>query len=139
MSAGGRLLLDRRDEALAAIECVPKWLRAEVRDLIEREHRAADTLARANAELRERIRSAIHRAADSYLTAPFRAVTDRTRWAGALWQYLERRYESFGLERRPCERVIRAALRKWTPPNGCSSRLWQAALDNHGGHDGRVK
>lgn len=96
---------------------------ALVQEGIQAEQRRAtalETLQAANSERSEPVRRAVHRAADRLLTEPRRRVTARRQWTGMLWQWLwlPERYKELGFERRPCKRVIRAALKDWTPPNG---------------------
>jgi hypothetical protein len=71
----------------------------------------------------EQIRVAILRAADEALTPAVRGSVSRRQWAGVVWNWMRLRCKSVGLERRPCPRVIRATLKKWTPPNGESFGL----------------
>lgn len=119
MSAG-RLPLERREELLAEIQRgrLPAWARDAVHELVAGEYRSIAALAGANSERQAQVRAGIHRAADRHLTEPMRRITRPRSWTGALWLYLERRYADFGLERRPCKRVVREALKEWTPPIG---------------------
>jgi hypothetical protein len=138
MSAG-RLLVDRQGEIVAAIEGgrVPAWAKAVVRELIERECRSIAVLDEANAERSAEVHAGIHRAADRFLPALITRGAQPRSWAGALWSYLERRYALFGLERRPCRRVVGEAIKKWAPPSGGTCESGYCGADNgrqHGGN-----
>lgn len=113
-------LFDRADELLAAIRRgrVPMQHRAGLALLVQNGRSSRAALAGANAERRARVHAGIHRAADRFLPAHIARGTPARFWAGLLRGCLERRHEAFGLERWPCMRVVRAALKHWTPPSG---------------------
>jgi hypothetical protein len=120
-------LLARLDVLIASCTA-PSTRDDDLRAALERDAKRYGGLARWNAEHPAAIHAGIHRAADKFLTEPFRSVTDEHRWAGSLWQHLGRRYADYGLERRPCRRVVKEALDAWeplrnvAPPYGCSSK-----------------
>lgn len=129
MSAPAARLREELPELIARLErfaCVEPRL---VPPLVEylRESLAADdsrlkALADANAERSKAVRAAIRKAADKLLQEPVRRTQPRRMQSGMLWQWLgvSQRYLLYGLDGRPCRRVVREALKEWTPPNGDS-------------------
>lgn len=96
------------------------WLPQFVASALQREEDRRATLKQANADKSAEIKAAIRSAADKRFAGRAGEIIPRREWTGALWQWLGIRYQHFGLERRPCKRVIRKALNEWTPPIGHS-------------------
>lgn len=113
MSAAGHLLT-RLDELLEAAP--PSALDADLRRVVRAHEARAAGLAQANARRKAAppVQAAVHRAADLFLTPAYRSrVTDRSRWATDLWQWLVRGHVKVGLERQPCIETVDAALVTW--------------------------
>lgn len=98
------------------------WLAQRVRALLELEERRMAHLQGANTERAEQTRLVhqdIRRAADEALTPRTRAFEHPCHYPALLatWLALGNRWERFDdLNSPPSIRVVRAALREWTPP-----------------------
>jgi hypothetical protein len=118
------ILIKRQDEVLRAIRScrMPPELRGPLLAWVPASLSAAiqgtANLRQVNMEKSMRVRDGIHRAADAVLTERFRAVTQRRNWSGAVRYRLTVAHRSYGLEQRPCDRVIYRAMRDWIPPDG---------------------
>jgi len=143
MTAGARQA--QRTELLAEIRQsnLSTSAKRELAALVKRCGRSNAALSRANLERQERVRAAIHRAADRHLSKQRRAGTPPERWPGALWDYLGERYGLYGLDRRPSRRVIKAALELWKPgsaqPIGRATFVSILAAPTSGANDGKRK
>ena len=107
-------LLDRLG-VLSASCTAPSTTDQDIRAALERDASRYAGIAEWNIRNSASIEAACHRAADKYLTEPFRSVTDPSRWAGSLWRHLERSYSHYGLSKRPCRRVVTESLETWEP------------------------
>lgn len=125
-----RALLEHRRSIREALE-LGRPISHELRQpLVQFVSRALDAerqrlaiLQRSNDERHAQIEDAIHRAADLALSERVRQFAPPRAWTGMMWQWLGHRYDAFGLESVPCKRVIRAALKEWTPPTGDTSNV----------------
>jgi hypothetical protein len=88
---------------------------------------ARTTALQEASERRHRdITERIHRAADEILSEPIRTIYPSKKWTSLLHRALHRKYEAFGLHRVPCKRVIRRALREWTPSHESALKKFYA-------------